>query len=945
MEKLKLNFLNLALAAFFMLVFGAAAWGQGWERVYDLPTPGNRIFNEQNGGFLAIAGVGSPGFFFTDEDGEIISGWGNSLIGGRDLIQSQDGNMVGLGWEFGLAKFSKTGDLMWETTLGFPGEYGNALFEDADGNFVMAGSKNISTNHTLVIIKADANGNQIWRANWSSLDWPSVGSIVAAPGGGYFVSVHHHNADEIVVHVDEDGTILNTFTSNLTYSTQMLAHPNGGYMLFGGEQDATQTDPSYDLCLIRLDEDLNQVWKKTFSNSSSTYWGDWPVHMELTSDGGFAMIANSEIPPGNREIWLVKTDDLGNEQWSRSYGGVWCDEAADIIQTPDNGYAIIGHTDMQIPNIQCEIYDLYIIRTDSLGNTFPFVLDGHVRYDIDDDCIVNPADEGLNQWILSIENGSDTTYRVTNSDGYYSVNLDTGEYEVKVIPPNAVWTLCEDSIVVDLDGSVDTAHADFSVRTDYQCPYLEVDISMSLLRPCKRSYIHGTVFNYGSEMAEDAFVEITLDDHLAFVSSLPPVTSQTGNVYTIDLGDIDFNTGTFFNMTLDVECDTTFVGQTLCAEAHIFPDTTCIPFDPSWSGADLVASVVCNEDESTVDFTIENVGTGDMDGPLPFIVIEDDAIMMEGEEFELLVGEQFEKSVSANGSFYRLEADQEPFHPSQNHFIASFIEGCGTNSSGEISLGFVNQFPLPDADPYLDQECREVVAAYDPNIKMSFTEGFSEQHLIEKNVDLEYVIHFQNTGTDTAFNVMIKDTLSPYLNLATVRPGASSHPYEFEITGERTLKFRFPNILLPDSTTNEEASHGFVSFKVSQQPGLENGTVIYNDAAIYFDIFSPVITNETYHTIGEKFIEVILNEEEPEVQVDMKVYPNPFVDYTNFEIPSDINETLKLVVFDLNGRILDQQSFESNILKFDGRDLSAGIYFFRIEAVDQILSTGKLIVQ
>ena len=58
-------------------------------------------------------------------------------------------------------------------------------------------------------------------------------------------------------------------------------------------------------------------------------------------------------------------------------------------------------------------------------------------------------------------------------------------------------------------------------------------------------------------------------------------------------------------------------------------------------------------------------------------------------------------------------------------------------------------------------------------------------------------------GTDTAFNVVIRDTLSTDLNIFTVQSDVASHHYEFRMYGPRILEWEFNNIMLPDSNTNE----------------------------------------------------------------------------------------------------------------------------------------------
>lgn len=145
--------------------------------------------------------------------------------------------------------------------------------------------------------------------------------------------------------------------------------------------------------------------------------------------------------------------------------------------------------------------------------------------------------------------------------------------------------------------------------------------------------------------------------------------------------------------------------------------------------------------------------------------------------------------------------------------------------------------------------------AYDPNDKLvhpnraeqpPFTENYT---LYDEK--LLYTLRFQNTGTDTAFNIVLRDQLSPDLDWSTFEPGSSSHPYEATLHDDGLLEFHFRDILLVDSTTNEPGSHGFVQFEIAVRQDLEEGTVIENSAGIYFDFNPPIITNTVENIVVE----------------------------------------------------------------------------------------------
>ena len=146
--------------------------------------------------------------------------------------------------------------------------------------------------------------------------------------------------------------------------------------------------------------------------------------------------------------------------------------------------------------------------------------------------------------------------------------------------------------------------------------------------------------------------------------------------------------------------------------------------------------------------------------------------------------------------------------------------------------------------------CPEIVNSYDPNDKRVYPEGECEPGYISPNQKLTYTVRFQNTGNAEAINIYILDSLDPHLDLQSVRVIGKSHsPMITEILPGNVLKFRFDNIHLPDSATNEPASNGYVIFEVDPLPGLVNGTEINNEVGIYFDFNAPVITNTVLNTI------------------------------------------------------------------------------------------------
>lgn len=143
-----------------------------------------------------------------------------------------------------------------------------------------------------------------------------------------------------------------------------------------------------------------------------------------------------------------------------------------------------------------------------------------------------------------------------------------------------------------------------------------------------------------------------------------------------------------------------------------------------------------------------------------------------------------------------------------------------------------------------------VVGSLDPNDKNVEPAGMISPEEILNEEPLTYRVRFQNTGTDTAFTVRVLDTLSSNLNPETLEILGSSHDYSYSLTDGNVVEWTFDNILLPDSTTNEEESHGFISYSAKPKNNLILGNEINNTAYIYFDFNQPVVTNTTNTVVG-----------------------------------------------------------------------------------------------
>lgn len=475
-------------------------------------------------------------------------------------------------------------------------------------------------------------------------------------------------------------------------------------------------------------------------------------------------------------------------------------------------------------------------------------LSGKVFNDIDEDCTLGNLETGFEHYLLRFDNGNELFYATTNQSGEYIINLEPGSYTVSLELPNDLWLVCENEVEVNVI-EFEFLDLHFGLQPLLEEPFMEVDISTNFLRRCFDNTYSLRYCNSGTAMAENATVIVHFDEFITPISASIPwtVDAQTPNTFSFEIGNVAAQECGWFTINVALSCDAA-LGQTHCTSAHVFPEPSLLS-GPEWDGSSLQLNGSC--EGGIVKFQIINVGET-MEQPLQYIVIEDDLIMISG-EVRLNAGEEKEVIVEANGTTKRLEINQAPGHPGYSQPALS-IEACGTNEEGTFSTGFVTQFPEDDADPFISINCQENIGPFDPNDKRAFPKGVGDNHAIEANTALEYQIRFQNVGTDTAFTVVIKDALPEGLDPATFRAGASSHPYRYEICEAGMLNLIFEDIQLPDSLTNEVASHGFIKFRINQKPDHPVGTIIENNAAIYFDFNEPVITNYSWHTIGANFV-------------------------------------------------------------------------------------------
>ncbi|WP_452222474.1 T9SS type A sorting domain-containing protein [Lacinutrix salivirga] len=213
---------------------------------------------------------------------------------------------------------------------------------------------------------------------------------------------------------------------------------------------------------------------------------------------------------------------------------------------------------------------------------------------------------------------------------------------------------------------------------------------------------------------------------------------------------------------------------------------------------------------------------------------------------------------------------------------------------------------------------QEVVNSFDPNNKTCL-EGDTVT-LDQVGNYIHYLVRFENTGSASAVNVVVKDVIdmSKY-DISTLLPLNGSHDFYTRIRNGNEVEFIFENIQLPFDDANND---GYVLFKIKTLPTLNVGDNFSNKADIYFDFNAPIITdNETTIIIQEDLSIDEINLE------DIKIYPNPTSDY--FKIENLNNSTIKTIeLYNISGKKLKEFSISEN---YEIDDISTGVYFIKIK--------------
>jgi hypothetical protein len=317
----------------------------------------------------------------TDKNGN--QQWDNTFGGNNDdegysVQQTSDGGYIIAGYteSFGaglndvfLVKADTSGNQVWAKTFGGSSDdEGYSVLQTSDGGYLIAGvtSSFGAGSRDVWLIKTDASGNLIWQNTHGGLSSDGAWYVEHTSDGGFIITGWTYSygpgiiGNAWLVKTDSLGNQQwNKFFGgddvDRGYSVQQTT--DGGYILTG------YTDSFgaglYDMLLIKTDPAGNAEWTKTFGGTGRDYGNS----VRQTIDGGFIVLGYTlTFGAGGDDFYLVKTDTNGNEEWSKTYGGVYSDVGFYVRQTNDGGLILTGHT----LSFGSGVHDVWLLKIDNI---------------------------------------------------------------------------------------------------------------------------------------------------------------------------------------------------------------------------------------------------------------------------------------------------------------------------------------------------------------------------------------------------------------------------------------------------------------------------------------------------------------------------------------------------------------------------------------------------
>ncbi len=696
-----------------------------------------------------------------------------------------------------------------------------------------------------MIMRVDSAGNKIWGMNtrvlslWNSSYEAVLESQQAIMAVGYN-EVYQNNIFQtnfLITKFSLSGNVAwykEFGGSGNDRATGIVPAHDSGYIVAGttysNNGDVSGNHGGTDIWVVKIGESGNLLWQKCYGTGAD----EEAFAVQATPDGGY-LIAGGDTSTGSRSALVIKIDGAGNQQWYKTFGGTGYDRFHSLKTLADGGAIAVGRTSSNDGNVSGNHgnSDVWAVRLDALGNVVWSKCFGGTN-----------RDYGMSVDITEDGGFLVTGFTESNNGDVSGLNGSADTWLIKVdANGNLVWQKTIGTPATEYGTSASAVSDNSYILTSNT--YSSVGwprIIGSLNKLGNGNTIKGRVFLDNNLSGTKDANEPYLGNQLVQTQKQGGYTRSaiTNNgAFSIDVDTGTYNTSVLYNSTYYTVTPASF---NKVFNTYFNTDSINFALQPIPGIKDLVVSLmgltpVRPGFDARYKIFYKNQGTE--------AIASGTVQWVKSSKLNFVSASPAQSSQS--GDTLRWNFTNLAPQDSASILINCTVAPPPTTVNGEVLRSVATILPvIGDLTP-LDDTSRlsqTVTGSYDPNDKKEVHDGKLKPEQVAAGEWLQYTIRFQNTGTDTAFNIIVRDTLSSKVDLTTLQMVSASHSYALNIKDGNKLTWTFSNIKLVDSVRNEPLSHGYIVYRIKPLPTLLEGDIILNSASIYFDFNLPIQTNE-----------------------------------------------------------------------------------------------------
>lgn len=848
---------------------------------------------------------------------------------------------------------------------------------DKAGNLLFSRPIDFGNNQCNVIdLKVDANNNIL-------CSFAASGIFIADTVGGNDTLVFNNSIG--IIKLSNNGNFLQSFQYENPYATLATGlietDHKGGFIMSGVIEDTiADLDPTSGVYnfnsinkrsgfILKIDSTGNLVYIKTFTSSTTFYpnglWA-WEISNDLNDNifwtGEFRGLVDFDPGPGtqilnglpdinnNDPTFVLKLDSNGNYLNSFQYPHV---SILPVLIDSTNNIWICGSTDGSFdidPGPQ-----VHTINSTGIAGTFFLVkFDSAMNFISSKEADYNSTNLGFgyldkngfyfylipsatipqnNFGIPQFTSTPNSIYLIRlNNEGQYMYHYEAGNDNNSIYPAEIISN--GDSLVYVMSRMGSACDIDITSSIHVDAPANQ--LSDEFVITCYKSD-----FNL-NRISGNAFIDVNangIKDSTEFPLANAIVKIDPANVYcaTDAAGSYNYYCDTG-NFSLSIPA----LPVNFIAVAPTTNNATFLASNQIDSNNNFLFVPIQNRVDANIELTTLTAVRPGFEALLNInysnhgiITLNDKLTLLLDSSLNYLSSSLAPDSINGNTLIW----NYTNLIPFQNLNFEVKVKVDSLTNLNDTLKNYASIFPINgDFNPVdnLDSTIDIVTGSYDPNSKEVSPSNLINKDSVASGQYLNYTIRFQNLGNDTAFKVVILDTLSANLDLSSFEITGYSHPYIFNLYQGNVASFTFNGINLPDTLKDELNSHGFIKYRIKCLPSLVAGSEIKNQAFIYFDYNQPVKTNEVVNQVYS--ITSVNNLSSTNLDL-ITVFPNPFNSKLSIELHSQLSNNVVVRLFNATGELVFNKKMNAvNRFDLDLSSLKSGLYLILVADEKQIFS-------